>query len=225
MKEINDKNNNIINDYKSKIKEINKKTNELKSIISKMEKEKLDLIGKKDLFEDSKILLDSKSKIFLKKCLYKIPNFKTNLIYSAKIHGDTIEAFNSKCNEMANTLTIIKTNNDKIIGGYFKKPLYVKDDYYDPDCFLFSVTSEEKYDVDPNGSKKNYSFYGTGSSIAIIDFGFGSSIHIVNKCLETDSNYYCGRNETFKFPNNRINKSDIHFIVIEFEVFQIIDIN
>jgi len=157
MKEINDKNNNIINDYKNKIKEINNETNDLKSTISKMKKEKLELIenfGIKDLFEDSKIILDIKSKIFLKYCLNKIHNFKTNLIYSAKIHGDTIEAFNSKCNGMANTLTIVKTNNDKIIGGFFKKALSVKDDYYDPDCFLFSVTSEEKYDVDPNGSKK-----------------------------------------------------------------------
>ena len=226
MKEINDKNNNIINDYKNKIKEINNETNDLKSTISKMKKEKLELIenfGIKDLFEDSKIILDIKSKIFLKYCLNKIPNFKTNLIYSARIHGDTIEAFNSKCNGMANTLTIVKTNNDKIIGGFFKKALSVKDDYYDPDCFLFSVTSEEKYDVDQNGSKKNYSFYGTGSSSAIIDFGIGSSIHIINKCLETDSNYYCGRNETFKFPNHRMNNGDVRFRVIEFEVFQVIE--
>ena len=196
----------------------------MKSKISKIEKEKLEFIenfGIKDLFEDSKIILDIKSKIFLKYCLNKIHNFKTNLIYSARIHGDTIEAFNSKCNGMTNTLTIVKTNNDKIIGGFFKKALSVKDDYYDPDCFLFSVTSEEKYDVDPNGSNKNYSFYGTGSSSAIIDFGYGSSIHIMNKCLETDGNYYCGRNETFKFPNHRINNRDIHFRLIEFEVFQV----
>ena len=226
MKEINDKKNNIINDYKNKIKEINNETNDLKSTISKMKKEKLELIenfGIKDLFEDSKIILDIKSKIFLKYCLNKIPNFKTNLIYSARIHGDTIEAFNSKCNGMANTLTIVKTNNDKIIGGFFKKALSVKDDYYDPDCFLFSVTSEEKYDVDPNGSKTNYSFYGTGSSSAIIDFGYGSSIHIMNKCLETDSNYYCGRNETFKFPNHRVGGGGVRFRVIEFEVFQVIE--
>ena len=236
IKEIKNEKNNIEN-YKNRIKEINdendkfKKNNEnylneiseLKSKIYKIEKEKLELKEKleiKELFEDSKIILDIKSKIFLKNCLNKIPNFKTNLIYSARIHGDTIEAFNSKCNGMANTLTIVKTNNDKIIGGFFKKALSVKDDYYDPDCFLFSVTSEEKYDVDPNGSKKNYSFYGTGSSSAIIDFGYGSSIHIINKCLETDSNYYCGRNETFKFPNHRINNFN-SFIVIEFEVFQV----
>ena len=147
------------------------------------------------------------------------------MIYSAKIHGDTIDAFNSKCNGMTNTLTIIKTNNDKIIGGFFKKALYVKDDFYDPDCFLFSVTAEEKYDDNPNGSKKDYSFFGTGSSSAIIDFGYGSSIHIVNKCLNTDGNYYCERNETFKFPSHRINDSCIRFVVIEFEVYQIIDIN
>jgi len=45
----------------------------------------------------------------------------------------------------------------------------------------------------------------------------------MNKCLETDSNYYRGRDETFKFPNHRVNKSDIHFTVIEFEVFQVIE--
>ena len=150
---------------------------------------------------------------------------QTNLIYSATIDGDTIDAFNKKCDGKPNTLTIIKTGNDKIIGGFLKKPLYVKENFYDPDCFLFSLKAEEKYEVDSNGEYKNLSFFGTGSSSAIIDFGAGSSIHIVNNCLNTESNYYCGRNGTFKFPNHRITNGDIHFRVIEFEVYQIVEFN
>ena len=99
----------------------------------------------------------------------------------------------------------------------------MKDDYYDPDCFLFSLNYKEKYDVDPNGSNKGKSFFGTGSSSAIIDFGIGSSIHIVDHCLK-NSSYYRARGGTFKFPNNRITSSVIDFIVIEFEVYQIEEI-
>ena len=146
------------------------------------------------------------------------------MIYSARIDGDTIYAFNKKCNGEANTLSIIKTDNGKIIGGFFKKAFSVKDNYYDPDCFLFSLNYKEKYDVNPNGSEKNKCFFGTGSDMAIIDFGYGSSIHIYENCLNNNDSYYRGRNETFIFPNNRITSSDIYFKVFEFEVYQITEI-
>ena len=219
---INDERNNSIENYKKEIYSLKSITSDKDKENLKL-KEKISLLDIEDLFLESKIILDIKSKNFLKYCLCKnkIQKIKANMIYSATINGDTIDAFNSKCNGMTNTLTIIKTNNNKIIGGFFKKPLYVKENFYDPDSFLFSVKAEEKYDVDPNGQYKNYSFYGTGSFSAIIDFGTGSSIHIMNNCLNSESNYYCGRNGTFKFPSNRLNNSDVHFKVIEFEVYKI----
>ena len=77
--------------------------------------------------------------------------------------------------------------------------------------------------MDSNGEYKNLCFHGTGSNSAIIDFGVGSSIHIVNNCL-SNQNYYWGRKGTFKFPQNRITNGDIYFKVIEFEVFKIKEI-
>ena len=237
--------NNLIKKYEQQLKEkdniISEKTKinderynlieKCKKEISNKDKENLNLKEKIlfleleiPLFQGSKIILDINSKIFLKYCLCnnKIQKIKTNLIYSATINGDTNDAFNSKCNGQTNTLTIIKTNNDKIIGGFFKKPINVKEKFYDPDSFLFSVKAEEKYDVNPNGQYKNYSFWGTGSnSEVIINFGYGSSIHIINNCLNSERNYYCGRNETFKFPRNRLTNSDVYFKVIEFEVYKI----
>ena len=204
--------------------------------ISKLElenkelKEKMNLSKKEidgdnnNLFSGSKIISLHDSKNFLLKCLnLKTSNVETELIYSATKDGDTIESFNKKCNGVGNTITIIKTNIGKIIGGFFRLPFSVKDDYYDPDCFLFCLNHKEKYEVDPNGEYKNHCFYGTGSNSAIIDFGEGSSIHIVNNCL-SNQNYYCGRKGTFKFPQNRITNGDIHFKVIEFEVFKIKEI-
>ena len=209
---------NQFNELYSKISNLEKENKELKEYISKL----LESNNQKDtqLFSESKIILNDDNKNFLKYCLNKT-TMKTKLIYSATIDGDNIVAFNKKCDGKDNTLTIIKTDNGKIIGGFFKRAFSVKEDYYDPDCFLFSLNYGEMYIVNPNGSKKNYSFYGTGSSSAIIDFGYGSSIHIVDNCLSSDSNYYCGREETFKFPKNRITSSDIHFKVNEFEVYQI----
>ena len=187
-------------------------------------KEKNNIIGNNDLiFKESKIIIENEDKEFLKYCLSK-EKMKTKLLYSARIDGDYIDAFNKKCDGKDNTLSIIKTDNGKIIGGFFKKKLSVKDDYYDPDCFLFSVNYKEKYNVNPNGTEKNYSFYGTGSPSAIIDFGYGSSIHVVDNCLNDNNNYYRGREGTFKFPSKRITQGDILFKVIEFEVYQIMEI-
>ena len=176
------------------------------------------------LFKESKIIRENDNKEFLKYWLRK-EIIKTSLIYSAKIDGDTIDEFNKNCNGKANTLSIIKTDNGKIIGGFFKKALSVKDNYYDPDSFLFSLDYKEKYSINQNGSKKDYSFYGTGSSSAIIDFGYGSSIHIEDNCLNSTNNYYCVTRETFKFPVNRNTNWDVHFKVIEFEVYQIEEID
>ena len=214
----------------SKISKLEKENGELKekinniAILFQENKKNNEDNSKKylSLFKESKIISQDESKEFLIKILNKT-KIKTKLLYSATIDGDTIDAFNKKCNGKASTLTIIKTDNGKIIGGFFQKRFSVKDDYYDPDCFLFSLNYKEKYDVDQNGSDKGKSFFGTGSRSAIIDFGIGSSIHIVNQCLN-NSSYYRAREGTFKFPKNRITSSDIHFIVIEFEVYQIEEI-
>ena len=201
----------------NKIEKLEKENKEIK--------EKLILLLENNdlIFKESKIIVKNDSKEFLKYCLNK-EKIKTTLLYSATIDGDTIDAFNKKCDGKPNTLTIIKTNNGKIIGGFFKKELSVKEDYYDPSCFLFSLNYKEKYEVNPYGSFKNRSFHGTGSSTAIIDFGEGSSIHIMNNCLSSYKNYYCGREGTFKFPINRITSTVTQFLVIEFEVYQITEI-
>ena len=205
---------------------------QLKIRINKLEKENEELKERNNnfvkynnlLFSESKIIKDNEDKNFLINCLDN-KKIVTKLIYSATMDGDTIDAFNKKCDGKSNTLSIIKTDNGKIIGGYFKKAFSVKENYYDPDCFLFSLNYKEKYNVDPNGKDKNYSFFVKGSVDAIIDFGIGSSIHITTNCLNDENNYYCGRDGTFKFPNNRITNSDTLFKVLEFEVYQITEIS
>ena len=138
---------NEIEKLKSRISNIERENKELK------EKNKNFLENNDLIFKESKIIIENDSKEFLKYCLSR-EKIKTKLIYSARIDGDTIDAFNKKCDGKNNTLSIIKTDNGKIIGGFFKKPFSVKDDYYDPDCFLFSLNNKEKYIVNPNGSKK-----------------------------------------------------------------------
>jgi hypothetical protein len=43
---------------------------------------------------------------------------KTNLLYRASRDGFTAAAFHSKCDYKAKTITLIKTNNNYVIGGY-----------------------------------------------------------------------------------------------------------
>ena len=220
---------NEFNSFKEKclneIEQLKIRINKLEKENEKLKERNINFVKYDDLlFSESKIIKDNEDKNFLKYCLDN-KKIITKLIYSATIDGDTIDAFNKKCDGKSNTLSIIKTDKGKIIGGYFKKAFSVKENYYDPDCFLFSLNYKEKYNVDPNGEDKNYSFYGTGSPNAIIDFGTGSSIHIYKNCLNNNDSYYQGRSGTFKFPNNRITNSITMFKVIEFEVYQITEIS
>ena len=43
------------------------------------------------------------------------------LLYKASLDGDTAENFHKHCNNIANTLTIVKTIKNKRFGGFTKQ--------------------------------------------------------------------------------------------------------
>lgn len=66
--------------------------------------------------------------------------------------GFAVKTFKEKCKDVKNTLTLVKTESGKIIGGYSKLPLAVSGDSKIVECvkdsekkaFLFSLTLEKK---------------------------------------------------------------------------------
>jgi hypothetical protein len=104
---------------------------------------------------DSKILKGGLNLKLAKLCEFEARD-KWSLLYRASEHGFTAQAFHSKCDNVANTLTVVKTTKGYIFGGFAQQPLrYTNYDYnyyptqsnicYIPDssAFIFSLINKE----------------------------------------------------------------------------------
>ena len=52
--------------------------------------------------------------------LSKVDIKKINLLYKASIHGDSSINFKKHCNNKGPTLTLVKTKNNDVFGGFTK---------------------------------------------------------------------------------------------------------
>ena len=71
------------------------------------------------------------------------------MIYQATKHGDKSENFKQHCNNKGPTLTIIKSENNEIFGG-FTKCNWTNENFaysYDECAFLFSITNKKIFDI------------------------------------------------------------------------------
>ena len=90
---------------------------------------------------NSAILSNYKMKNDLVK-LCKLSDKQFNLIYRATRDGFKAKSFHSKCDNQPKTLTIIKTTNGCIFGGYNSVALDSKSGFdSDPNAFLFSLVN------------------------------------------------------------------------------------
>ncbi len=66
---------------------------------------------------------------------------KGNLLYKASRDGFTASAFHSRCDEKANTVTIIKTNSNYVFGGYTTAKWGANNNSWisDSSAFIFSL--------------------------------------------------------------------------------------
>lgn len=95
-----------------------------------------------DIF-NSKIIDDAKRQQLLTLC--NIPCHKIwKLIYRGSEHGLSVNDFRSKCDNIPNTLTIIKSTNGYIFGGYTNQPWDKSNAHKkDPGAFLFSLINPQ----------------------------------------------------------------------------------
>ena len=95
-------------------------------------------------------------------------SFELNLIYRDSRDGFTKPAFHSKCDNKSPTISYIKSDKNRIFGGYTEQTwegnnLYKSDDK----AFLFSFTNNEKY---PIKIPQHYTItHGGGIDIGISD--------------------------------------------------------
>jgi hypothetical protein len=93
---------------------------------------------------DSKILPDGRHKKLLNLCEFPAGQ-KWNLLYRASEHGFSADDFHSKCDNHANTLTVIKTTNGNIFGGYTEQLWNHTIGYKtDKNAFIFSLVNIDR---------------------------------------------------------------------------------
>ncbi len=145
-----------------------------------------------------------------------------SLLYRGTRDGFASSAFHSRCDGKANTITIIKNDNNHVFGGYTSAAWPSSDLSWSADssAYLFSLrrdksTNSEKYLI--NESQK--AILGASSYGQI--FGGGNDIEIcsnanINKC---NQNY----KSSYNIPSNYYlaGKSDETWLVTEIEVYQL----
>ena len=91
---------------------------------------------------------------------FEKPVKEFRLLYRSSEEGNSIEKFHKNCDNIPNTLTLIETKFDKVIGGF--TPLEWKSTTIDQpeedssgQSFLFSISLDEKYPI----IDKKYAIY------------------------------------------------------------------
>jgi len=147
------------------------------------------------------------------------------LLFRASRDGFKASDFHSLCDNIAPNLLIVKTNKDRIIGGYSVNAWTKGSEYeYKEDmalqCFLFSLTKQEKYNL----KAKEYAT--CSSSDHGPKYGGGHDLEIQSNC-NTVENQYSGIGFSYAYTGG--NSADFYgaakFLVEDYEVFQVSDLS
>ena len=153
--------------------------------------------------------------------LFSNNNIALDQLYKASCNGDNINAFHQNCDNIKNTLIIIKTDDKKIFGGFTCAEWDKSNKYkFDDNAFLFSLDNYEiypileKYKNEAINCRKNFYAPIFGKDLFIFD-GFFSS-----KLNKTEENYFDYSksqliNEKYKLSGKK------NFTVTEMEVYKI----
>lgn len=145
----------------------------------------------------------------------KEKSFKFKLLYKGTEDGDTYEIFHNKCDNKGPTISIIKSTDGQVFGGYTSKSWDKNQKTHVPDplSFLFNINNKKKYCVSNNR--------GIMASSFICDFG-GNNFHelwIKNYYLAEIS--YCDNGEGYNFKNYELSGGKSSFKVQELEVYRV----
>jgi hypothetical protein len=112
------------------------------------------------------------------------------LIYKASKDGFAVNDFHKCCDAKGGTVTVIKSTNGNIFGGYCPKPWDQSNNYaFDQSSFLFSLVNadKKKYQFKQITTNASYSIYGASSYGPT--FGGGHDIYIVGGSNTTTGSY------------------------------------
>ena len=145
------------------------------------------------------------------------------MLYRATRDGFSAEDFHKRCDNKSNTLTIIKSTNGNIFGGYTDKAWMSDDEYHsDPNAFLFSLVNNDdipfKVKVSSNGQTAIECHSSFGPS-----FGRGHDIHISSDS-NTNSSSHSKFGNTYKHPDYQYQSTEAQSILAGSRNFQTVEI-
>lgn len=146
------------------------------------------------------ILSDSQMIDLLKLCGFA-DDFKWNLVYRATEHGFSSAAFHSLCDDKRFSLTIIKSTNGNVFGGYTEQEWSGNGvNKYDPCAFLFSFINKENTPIKIRCFRPNYAIYCKN------DYGptFGAG-HDLNIRCNSNINTHSYSNLGFNYAHPQFN--------------------
>ena len=123
--------------------------------------------------------------------LNKILNYpeKADIIYRASSNQFSASAFHKKCDNVTDTLVLVRTEFGKTIGGFTHYPWDSEGkDVQDSQrrAFLFSLDMKEKFVPNSDSLIVNKSHRGP-----IFGFKMGTDLCIADQCNNNDDSYSC----------------------------------
>jgi hypothetical protein len=183
----------------------------------------LDLI-KSQAFHESSILTHRNQRDLIKLCQFN-QDTKWKLIYRGSEHGFSAKRFHEKCDSFSNTLTLIKTIDGYIFGGYASEAWHSNNGYVnDPQAFIFSLINSKNSPILIKCSYNEYAFSCNSNNGPT--FGGGCDIFISdNSNVNTLS--YSNLGYSYKHPDFVLDSIEAqtflanskHFQTSEIEVF------
>ena len=183
----------LIEKFKQDKHDISKKKKQLDHLLSTLFLNQINNIP-------SQMLLASEKMYLIKLCAFQ-SRTRWQLIYKASQDGFASKDFHRKCDSVSQTLTIVKTIDGFIFGGYTELPWHSNDEYSkDENAFLFSLVNHQNDPiklecVKPEFAIYNYEEYGPtfgrGYDIFISDHSNSNLESCCNLVVYTHARYEC----------------------------------
>ena len=150
---------------------------------------------------------------------------KFELLWKGSRDGFGASTFHTKCDGKGATLTVVKSEHDKVFGGYTSESWGFDSSgsgqyKHDPTAFIYSLTNKDKCST----QKNEYSIWdwsGCGPSSAV---EVETDIYICNNCNKIKDSYSYGNN-TYQLPPgadaNTYFAGSYEFLVKEIEVYHV----
>ena len=154
---------------------------------------------------------------------------KWELKYRASRDRFKASDFHSRCDGIANTLTVIKAKSGNIFGGFTEQEWHSRGGFVtDPNAFIFSLVNKEENPFKVLCSNEGKEAIGCDSDYGPC-FG-GDGDYLKDICIRTDANIktsYCAFGYSYKHPDyekdsdeaQNILAGSLNFETLEIEVF------